>query len=284
MSIVAHRKVRTLLEGQYGSVFKGRGLEFEDLRQYELGDNVKDIDWRATARSGQVLIKQYIATRKHNIIFLTHTGRAMACKTPLQETKSDVAIMSMGVLAFLAHKHGDRVGLIYGNNNQTKMLPLRGGMAHIEGMLRTLEDNTKIDSPNGDMKSLLAYASKHISHRSMLVIITDDLDSDEETNRYFRRLSAQHEVMVINIGDLSAIDESVRHAPAHDIEDGFSLPEFIRGNKNLEAVYTESLTSRLDAATRMLERLRISNVEINGDDEVIPQIFRLLERQKHAKA
>ncbi|MGB2787690.1 MAG: DUF58 domain-containing protein, partial [Candidatus Saccharimonadaceae bacterium] len=78
MAIHAHEKVRGVLEGEYGSVFKGRSMDFDDLREYVVGDDIKDIDWKATARSGSTLIRRYIAIRKHNIMLVVDTGRDMA--------------------------------------------------------------------------------------------------------------------------------------------------------------------------------------------------------------
>src|SRR6478752_9672895 len=96
MSITAYRKVRSALEGEYASVFKGRSMDFDDLREYVPGDDVKDIEWRATARSGQVRIKRYVAIRKHNIMLVVDTGRSMAATAPSGEIKRDIAVMAAG--------------------------------------------------------------------------------------------------------------------------------------------------------------------------------------------
>src|ERR687897_3011995 len=67
-AIHAHRKVRSVLDGEHGSIHKGRSMDFDDLREYVLGDDVKDLDWKATARSGRPLIKRYVATRQHAVM------------------------------------------------------------------------------------------------------------------------------------------------------------------------------------------------------------------------
>lgn len=91
MTLHAHEKVRGLLEGQYGSVFKGRSLDFDDLREYLPGDDIKDIDWRATARSGSTRIRRYVAVRKHNILLVVDTGRSMAATSEDGDSKRDVS-------------------------------------------------------------------------------------------------------------------------------------------------------------------------------------------------
>ena len=78
MSIHAHRKVRGLLEGEYAALHAGRSMDFNDLREYVRGDDVKDIEWKASARSGNLLVKRYAALRQHTILFAVSTGRSMA--------------------------------------------------------------------------------------------------------------------------------------------------------------------------------------------------------------
>src|SRR3546814_4874211 len=87
MTIHAHRKVRGLLEGEYASLQTGRSMDFNDLREYVRGDDVKDIDWKASARSRALLVKRYAAARKHNIMLVASTGRSMAAMNDLNVPK-----------------------------------------------------------------------------------------------------------------------------------------------------------------------------------------------------
>ena len=91
MSIYAQRRARGVFAGNYGSVFKGRSMDFDDLREYNYGDDVKDIDWNATARSRNIMVRRYIAIRKHNILIVADNSNAMAALAPSGETKADVA-------------------------------------------------------------------------------------------------------------------------------------------------------------------------------------------------
>ena len=75
LEIYTKKKTSNILEGTYNSIYKGKSMNFEDLREYVIGDNVKDIDWKASARSNKILIKQYIAEKKHNILFILDTGK-----------------------------------------------------------------------------------------------------------------------------------------------------------------------------------------------------------------
>ena len=87
LSIYTKKKTSNILEGSYNSIYKGKSMNFEDLREYVIGDNIKDIDWKASARSNKILIKQYIAEKKHNILFILDTGKKMIADTIELESK-----------------------------------------------------------------------------------------------------------------------------------------------------------------------------------------------------
>ncbi len=115
MSIHAHRKVRGLLEGEYASLQTGRSMDFADLREYVRGDDVKDLDWKASARSRTLLVKRYAAARKHSVLLAVSTGRSMAAMNDVDVPKRDLAVMVAGVVGYLATRHGDLVAGVYGD-------------------------------------------------------------------------------------------------------------------------------------------------------------------------
>ena len=118
MSIHAHRRTLELLDGEYASIHHGRSHDFDDLREYQPGDEVKDIDWKATARSHVPLIKRYIASRQHNLLLVVDSGRNMAATAESGESKREIAILVAGVLGYLATRHGDRVALLMGDEER----------------------------------------------------------------------------------------------------------------------------------------------------------------------
>ena len=136
MYIFAHRRARGMLDGEYASVFRGRSLDFDDLRDYVPGDEVRDIDWKATARVGTPLIKRYVATRRQQLLFVADTGRNMAATALGGEIKKDIAVMAMGVLGSLAIRHGDSVALVHGDGAASQAMPAKGTESHLEQLLR----------------------------------------------------------------------------------------------------------------------------------------------------
>ena len=84
-----------------------KSLDFDDLREYVVGDNIKDIDWKSSARSGDILIRRYIAEKKHNFLFVLDSGEKMLADTVSGESKKNIAIITTGILSYIANNHGD---------------------------------------------------------------------------------------------------------------------------------------------------------------------------------
>ena len=172
ISIFSSKKTTNILEGTYNSIYKGKSSNFEDLRTYVLGDNVKDIDWKASARSSTTLIRQYIAEKKHNIMLVLDTGKKMLADTQSDENKKDVALMSAGTIAYLANKNGDYVGAIYNKENSVSYYPFKTGIYNIEKILSIYDCDVQ-KTNYSYLENSLEYISKHIKKRMIIFIITD---------------------------------------------------------------------------------------------------------------
>lgn len=278
MALHAHEKVRGLLEGEYGSVFKGRSMDFDDLREYTPGDDIKDIDWKATARSGSTLVRRYVAVRKHNILLVANTGKSMAATSTDGDNKRDVAVMTAGVISYIALKHGDLVGLVAGDMSHTSYLPFKGSTPHVERLLQDMRTKTTLTSATGNITNQLEYIAKNLRRRMMMIVISDDHDIAPEHLQILRRLRAQHEIIWLNIGDASGIDGD----GYYDIDNVAAFPRSLHTNKSLAQEFADSEALRLQQKAKELERLGIISERITGDNNVIPQLFKALERQKHA--
>lgn len=283
MSIYAHQKVQGLLEGEYGSVFKGRSMDFDDLRQYVPGDDVKDIDWKATARSGQTLIKRYIAIRKHNILLVVDTGRNMAAVGASGETKRDVTIMVAGVMGYIAQKHGDLVAMVSGDDESTSYLPLKGTNQHLEYLLQHIDKKTTLHAPASNLAKQLDYIARTIRRRMMVVIIADDITLDDEYDRLLRRLGAQHEIMWITVGDAGAGQKLPKGGELYDVATSADIPAFLVQNKKVVAEFAQVAQQQIIDTQNRLSRLRISSQRVVGEADAVTGLFKLLEKQRYAR-
>lgn len=282
-AIHAHEKVRGLLEGQYGSVFKGRSMDFDDLREYIPGDDIKDIDWKATARSGQMRVKRYVAIRKHNILLVVDTGKAMAARSASGEPKKDVAIMVSGVMGYIALKHGDLVAMVSGDANSSQYMPLKGTETHLERMLQHIDSQVTLESPPSNLAGQLEYISRTIRRRMMLIIVADDLALDDTHERLLRRLGAQHELLWVTIGDADPTAAQWLSDEVFESDTGRAIPPYLRRQRKLAAEFTDATLTRRQEFAHLLNRLGISSERVTGEADVVPGLFRLLERQRYAK-
>lgn len=282
MTIAAHRKVRGALEGEYTSVFKGRSMDFDDLRLYVPSDDIKDIDWKATARSGQVLIKRYVAIRKYNILIVADTGRSMAATAPSGESKRDIAVMVAGVIASVAQKHGDLVGLVAGDSEHVTHLPLKDSRPHVERLLQYIDTHISLKAPKSNLVGLLDFIKRNIRRRMMLIIISDNLEFANVEEQLLRRLGAQHEILFISVDDLDPDDDKWKHRIVHDVDRTVPLPRYIRSQKEVGLAYQNHVKQQWKIANQTLDHLRISSIRVKSEDEVVSQLLRLLEKQKHA--
>ena len=291
--IHAHRKVRSILDGEYGSIHKGRSMDFDDLREYVPGDDIKDLDWKATARSGRPLIKRYVATRQHAVLLVVDTGCTMAAMSDPTSSKRDVAVMAAGVIAQLAHRHGDLTGLVAGpapasdtkvrNDKRILHIPLAASDRHIERMLRVIHDAIDAEGYPSQLEDLLDYVCRSIRRRMIVVVIADDVDLSERQQALLRRLDAQHEVLYCTVGDVTMTDPALHGRPLRVLGAEAHIPAFFRDNVTLHDDLVE-LGRRRAVQTRMtLTRLGIVGTRLSGEADIVPTMYELLERQRHRR-
>ena len=283
LHIHAHRAVLGLLDGEYRSVFHGRSMDFDDLRPYVPGDEVKDIDWKATARHGSPLTKRYIATRKHTLVLVVDTGRDMAALAASGESKRDIAVLAAGTLGYLAIRHGDLVALVAGTERKTDFVPGELTEAHLERILQRINSAIRLDGARSSLTAQLDYVSRVFRRRMIVVVIGDDRPLAEDERKTVRRLAAQHEMLWLSIGDADLMREDWAHREIYDVADASGVPAFLRGNPRLRAAFERSVVATAETSDELFESLSISSRRVTSEDSVIPGIFRLLEAHKHAR-
>lgn len=278
----ARRRSRSLLEGEYASVFHGRSLDYDDLRDYVPGDEVRDIDWRATARHQAPLVKRYVASRKQNLMLVVDTGRGMAASTRSGEPKSSVAIAAAGLVGYLAHRHGDLVGLVRGTATSTVAHELRGSEAHLEQLLRAVESATRVDGEQSNLATQLRWIVRTVRRRLVLLVVADDKDLDPELDDLLRRLHAQHEILWLTVEDADPTSIGGERT-AYDVADTYTLPTLVRLDPKVRRAYAASVEARVRHTSELLDRRGINHARLGSSDEVVTTVFALLERQRRAR-
>ncbi len=274
LSIYTKKKTSNILEGSYNSIYKGRSMNFEDLREYVVGDNVKDIDWKASARSNKILIKQYIAEKKHNILFILDSGKKMLADTRDLDSKKEVALMSIGTIGYLVDKHGDSISAIFKSRNSIKLFPFKTGIYNLEEILETYDK--EIGAEN-DLDKLVNYVLKYIRRRMIIFIVTDIKGMSDISEETLRRLSLLHDVMFINISDAFMTGYN-----AFDVEQNCYIPDFILEDEKLKDIELKVKTEIYDEIKDRFKKYKIITTTINQQKDIVNDIFKLLERRKNA--
>ncbi len=274
LEIYTKKKTSNILEGTYNSIYKGKSMNFEDLREYVIGDNVKDIDWKASARSNKILIKQYIAEKKHNILFILDTGKKMLADTRDLESKKDVALMAIGTIGYLVEKHGDSIGAIYQGKENLKLFNFSTGLYNLEKVLNSYEKD--IDTEN-DLEELIKNVLRFIRRRMIIFVITDIDGMNNISEETLRRLSLLHDVMFVNISDAFMTGYN-----AFDIDQNDYIPDYILEDDKLKDIELEIKTKIYDEVKEKFKKYKIITTTINKQKEIVNDVFKLLERRKNA--
>jgi len=197
----ARRLVTTLFSGAYRSVFRGQGIEFAEVRAYELGDDFRSIDWNVSARMGSPFVKTYEEERELTLLLVVDRSGSVEFGRP--RTKVEVAVEVAAVLALAAARQNDRVGALLFADVVEQVIPPAKGRRHV---LRVIRDLLAF-APAGrgtNLAAALAHAGRLLRHRAIVVVLSDFRAEGWELA--LRRLARRHEVVAITVDDPREVD------------------------------------------------------------------------------
>ena len=281
--IHSSRKSLHALDGAYASLLHGRSLDFEDLRKYEYGDQVRDIDWRATARQGTPLVKRHRAQRMHTILFAVDTGRSMGALAHDERSKKELAILAAGVLGVLALRHGDDFTTVYGDAAGIRRLAPGRSEGALEHALRTIDSAIDASSAPSDRDALLSFITRTISRRMIVVIVTDEAPVTEDTERMLRRLRVQHDVLWLTVRDAEVVLDHATRTVRSDVDTMWDVPDFVQGDAEIVRELTAQTEADAAHLAETLKGLEISHSVLDGQDDAVTQLLQLLNRRSHAR-
>lgn len=275
------RRASGMLEGRHRSIYSGHGQDFDEMALYQVGDDVSDIDWKATASTGHPVIRRFVRDSNLAMVIAVDTGRNMAATAPDGSTKSDLALFAAEVICYLARNRGDTVALVAGDEDRVVQVPARGGSAHMEMLLRRVEAMFDLTSPPSDLNRVFDRVLTWFNRRSLVVILTDEARPEPEHELGLKRLRTRHEVMVIQIGDRLPTDDP--REVIDDVDSHLEIPEFLRSRRDLVEEATEYAMRRRQDAAALLRRRGIESVTANSEDQLIDALLDILRRQKRVR-
>ncbi len=215
--IMIRKVANNHLQGEYQSLFKGSGLEFDDLRPYQYGDDIRTIEWKVSAKGHGTFVKTFREDKEQSVFFLLDISGSQDIGQPGNK-KIDQGKTIAGVLTLAAIFEGSQIGLIsYSDQKEKLILPSKGSKQGVK-MIRGIFDHENI-SLKTDLNSMFTFALNLIKKRAVIVIISDFIDEGYE--RSFRALAERHDVVAIQLTDPreSALP-SLGIIPVYDKEKG----------------------------------------------------------------
>jgi uncharacterized protein (DUF58 family) len=268
---------RGMLEGGRYALLHSRSMEFDDLRPYVPGDDVRDIDWKASARSGSVLIKRFVTEKHHKILLVADAGRNMSALTASGEFKRDVAAHVLGAVGLITLGRSDQIGMVYGDARGCVNIRQRRGETHIESMLHRLYTHTLNRPGLSDIVCQLDYVATHYRHPMLVIVVSDEPEVDPRLDDILTRLRARHDVMWAMISDMPAVRSADGDQAGFDVASGrFVLSAATLGRRAVAAYHRAELmrTRHLD---EFMTARAVPYITIAASQDIRPSLIRLTE-------
>jgi len=272
--------VEDLFSGQTQSIFKGRGIEFEEVRPYVPGDEVRDFDWNVTARLGQPYVKRFVEQRELTVLLVVDISRSMRFGTAGAE-KRELAAELCAVLGFAALRNDDRVGLVLAAGRVEHFVPPARGRSHL---LRILRDVLDLAPRSGGTR--LGEAARFVrrtTHRRSMVFWISDFE-DVLDVRDWRVLTRRHEVTAMALRDPR--DELLPSAGWVEIEDLESGTRRLvdTASARVRARYQRDARDRWKTAEQALTRSRCAVLEVRTDRSYLPVLMRFFALRRRGRS
>jgi uncharacterized protein (DUF58 family) len=276
IEIRSNRLVSEALAGSYHSAFKGQGIDFEEVREYQPGDEVRSIDWNVTAKMGFPFVKQYREERELTILLAIDISNSGAWGS-VERTKRERLAELGALLSFSANRNGDKVGLLLFSDQVEKYLPPAKGQKHVLRILREILFH-KNRSKRTDLNEGLRFLNRVMRRRAVVFLLSDfiipEYDSEEETieNIFLKELSTtrrRHDLVCCQIHD--KIEKEIPNVGRVHFEDAETGETIIldSSNKDFRRQYREHTQNRQETFIRKLRRRGIDNFQFSTESDYV---------------
>jgi uncharacterized protein (DUF58 family) len=268
--------VNSLFTGEYRSVFKGQGMEFAEVREYQAGDEVRSIDWNVTARMGRPFVKRYIEERELTVMLAVDLSGSERFGTR-GRFKSELASELAAVLAMSAIRNNDRVGAVLFTDRIEHVVPPRKGRRHALRLMRDL----LVFEPSGtrtDLPAALEYTGKMLSHKSIIFVVSDFQSDDIE--HPLKLLAQRHDVVAVTVDDPSEQTlPDIGLARFVDPETGITL-DVDTSDAAVRTQFAATVEEEIMGRRRLLRRLAIDEIPVHTDGSVVEPLIRFFRARE----
>lgn len=277
IEIYTRRLVNDVMAGEYHSVFKGRGMEFDEVREYTPGDDIRTIDWNVTARTGRPHVKRYVEERELTVVLCVDASSSGAFGTT-GEMKRELAINLCAVLAFSAIKNNDRVGLIIFTDQVEHYLPPKKGRKHVLRVIRDLL-NFCPTRRSTNIAAALDYLNRVLSRRAVVFLVSDFLDAN--LKKPLAIANRRHDLIAVSVADPREEDlPPIGFLEFEDAETG-EIALVDTYNRRVREAFAQSARADRRQRENLFESLSVDYISLRtGDSFVLPLVHFFRERAR----
>ena len=276
IQIVANRSVNDLLAGQYRSVFRGRGMEFDEVREYQPGDEIRTIDWNVTARAGTPFIKRFSEERELTVLFMVDISASGSFGSG-QQSKLDVMVEMAALLMFSALKNNDKVGLQLFADDVRSYFPPRKGKSNVLRLIRQMLAVDPVQKET-NLETALQYLNRVQKRRAVVFLISDF--QAEASRRALAISNGRHDLVAITIVDpREQTLPNVGIVRLRDAESG-EVVEVDTRHPEVRRLFAERAADTQQHLSTGLRRTGVDQLSINTGESYATSLRRFFESRE----
>ena len=270
-----------IFAGEYHSAFKGRGMAFSEVREYQYGDDVRNMDWNVTARMSAPYVKVFEEERELTVVLLIDISRSGLFGTA-RETKRELVAEIAATLAFSAMLNNDKVGALFFSDTVEKFIPPKKGRSHLLHIIREILEYTP-EHDGTDIGEALRYLTNAIKRRCTAFVLSDMLDVDETgAPRYEEALKVavnRHDISVIRVYDpreRTIPDVGLVHVKDSETGRGAWINTSSRSTR---AAYEEWFRTASESAAKLFNRYQVDSVDTSTGEDYVKNLISLFHKR-----
>jgi uncharacterized protein (DUF58 family) len=279
IQILTKRAVDASFAGQYESVFKGRGMQFDEVREYTPGDDIRDIDWNVTARTGKAHIKRFVEEREMTLVFAVDLSASGQFGT-VNKMKNELAAEFCAVLAFAAAKNNDKVGLLIFTDQIELYIPPKKGSRHVLRLIRELLA-FKMVQRQTNIPLGLDYIAKVIRKRATVFVVSDFIETGFK--KPLSLLNKRHDVIAVPVRD--RVEMAMPNVGLIELQDAESGETILvdTSSRHFRAQYGQNSQEGFDQLKGLLRSIDVDCIPICTDQPYMQDLVQFfhMRHQRH---
>jgi uncharacterized protein (DUF58 family) len=275
IEIRTRKLVNDSFAGDYHSIFKGRGMEFDEVRPYQIGDEIRNIDWNVTARTGEPYIKRYVEERELTVMLVVDASASENFGS-VERFKREIAAELTAVLSFAATTNNDKVGLLIFTDQIELFIPPRKGRKHVLRLIRELLA-FEPQSKGTDIKMALDKVNQILKRRSIIFLVSDFMADPESYRRQLSVTNRRHDLISVDLND--PLDSDIADVGLMAVEDPESgIIEWIdTGSKKWQEAFRTRMAALEAEKTRVFRQASVDRIDIQTDEEYSTALTRFFQ-------